>query len=65
MMNKKTQKTIAYFKEIGVRFIDKMPKGWKVLQGAQAAPNGYVWVFNGKNPFRENSEYASALLKVQ
>lgn len=64
-MNKKTEKKIAYFKELGVSFLDKMPKGWKVLQGAQNAPNGYVWVFNGKDPFKKNSEYASALLKVQ
>lgn len=61
----KTQKRIAYFKELGVKFMEEMPKGWKELpKGATTAPNGFKWIYNGKNPFREVSEYKSALLKI-
>ena len=39
-----------------------MPDGWKEIIGAQTAPSGYVWIFNGKSIF--SSEYRHALLKV-
>ena len=39
-----------------------MPDGWKEIMGAQTAPSGYVWIFNGKSIF--SSEYRHALLKV-
>lgn len=57
----KTERRIAYFKECGVKFLNKMPKGWKVLTGATTAPNGYVWIWNVKSPF--GKEYQHALLK--
>ena len=61
----KTEKRIAYFKELGVQFLDKMPEGWKELpKGATTAPQGYKWIYNGKNPFSNVSEYKSALLKI-
>lgn len=60
----KTEKRIAYFKELGVKFLDKMPEGWKKLTGATTAPSGYVWVYNGKSPFSNVAEYKSALLKL-
>lgn len=60
----KTEKSVAYFKSIGVRFLDAMPEGWKELSGATTAPHGYMWVWNGKSPFRNVAEYRSALLKV-
>ena len=60
----KTEKRISYFKELGVQFLDKMPEGWKVVKGATTAPSGYVWIYNGKNPFSNVAEYKSALLKL-
>ena len=58
----KTEKRIAYFKELGVQFLDKMPEGWKEIDGAKTAPNGYVWISNGKSIF--SKEYEHALLKT-
>lgn len=63
-MTTKTRKRIAYFKEIGVRFYKTLPKGWKMLEGATTAPNGYAWIYNGKNPFSDGDEYKSGLLKL-
>lgn len=61
----KTQKRVSYFKDLGVKFFNEMPKGWKELpKGATTAPSGYKWIYNGKNPFTELSDYKSALLKV-
>ncbi len=59
----KTERRIAYFKELGVQFLDKMPEGWRELKGATTAPNGYVWIYNGKSPLNF-AEYKSALLKL-
>ena len=42
---------------------DKMPKGWKVLQGAMTAPKGYIWIWNGKSIFKK--EYQHALLRTE
>lgn len=58
----RTEKRIAYFKSIGVKFLDTMPEGWKELKGATTAPNGYIWIWNGKNLF--GKEYEQALLKL-
>ena len=62
-MNSKTLALIAYFKKNGVKFLDKMPEGWKEIKGATTAPNGYVWIFNGKSIFTK--EYQHALLKTK
>lgn len=59
---KKTTKTISYFMEKGVKILDEMPRGWKVNKGATTAPDGYVWIWNGKSLF--SGEYQHALLKV-
>ena len=59
-----TQKRIAYFKSIGVKFLDKMPEGWKELKFTLTAPSGYVWIWNGKNPFEKKNMSEKALLKV-
>ena len=61
-MTNKTERRIARLKEEGVRFVKKMPRGWKVLHGATTAPNGYTWVWNGRNPF--TPRYRHALLRV-
>lgn len=58
----RTEQRIECFRQMGVKFIDEMPKGWKAIQGATTAPNGYVWVYNGGNPFHGN--YESALLRL-
>lgn len=58
----KTEQRIAYFKAKGVRFVDELPKGWKAIDGATTAPSGYIWIYNGANPFQGYYEYA--LLKL-
>jgi hypothetical protein len=58
----KTERFIAYFKNSGVKFLDTMPEGWKEIKGAMTAPNGYIWIFNGKSIF--SKEYKQALLKI-
>lgn len=45
-----------------VKVYYQMPTGWKEIIGAQTAPSGYVWIFNGKSIF--SNEYQKALLKV-
>ena len=45
-----------------MKTFDKIPKGWKVTEGAQTAPAGYVWINNGKSRF--GGEYEQALLKT-
>ena len=34
-----------------VKVFFQMPDGWKEIIGAQTAPSGYVWIFNGKSMF--------------
>ena len=45
----------------GIRVFDEMPKGWKVLEGALCAPNGYKFICNGKSRFKPG--YENALLR--
>jgi len=45
-----------------VPIYETMPTGWKKLRGATTAPNGYVWIWNGKSVFTK--EYRHALLKI-
>ena len=40
---------------------DKLPDGWKKLDGTLTAPNGYYWASNGKSLFSKERE--SALIK--
>lgn len=40
---------------------DTLPNGWKRLEGAKNAPNGYYWASNGKSFFDKSFE--SALIK--
>lgn len=37
---------------------DKLPNGWKKLEGTLTAPNGYFWASNGKSFFDEHYEHA-------
>lgn len=45
------------------KFLNKMPKGWKEIKGAQTAPKGYVWISNGKSIFDRN--YQSGLIPIK
>lgn len=53
---------IDYFIKKGVKVLDKMPSGWKVILNATTQPLGYVWINNGKSLF--SKEYQHALLKT-
>ena len=44
-----------------VKIVEKIPTGWKLLEGATTAPKGYKWVYNGQSLFSGNRE--RALLK--
>lgn len=61
-MNNKTKQIIARFKDQGVPFLETMPRGWRVLQGATTAPHGWRWIHNGGNPFKGESKVA--LLRI-
>lgn len=37
---------------------EKLPNGWKRLNGTLTAPNGYYWASNGKSFFDKNIERA-------
>ena len=38
--------------------VDRMPDGWKVIDGATAALPGYKWIYNGEARFKkENGKY--------
>ena len=41
----------------------EMPEGWNIVKGASTAPNGFVWVSNGKSFF--GGERERALLKIK
>lgn len=53
--------TLDYFINKGVKILNKLPNGWRVIEGALTAPIGYKWVNNGKSVF--SKEYRQALLK--
>ena len=44
-----------------LKIVEKIPDGWKILEGATTAPKGYKWVYNGKSLFSGKRE--KALLK--
>ncbi len=43
------------------RVFDKMPAGWRILEGATNLPSGYKWICNGKSRF--GGEYEHGMLK--
>ena len=53
---------LEYFKNKGTKILNELPKGWRLIKGAQTAPVGYVWVNNNKSRF--SKEYQHALLKI-
>ena len=46
----------------GARYLDKAPDGWKRIENATTAPQGYEWWSNGASRF--SNEYQHALVKV-
>lgn len=46
-----------------IKTFDSLPDGWKYLNGATTAPNGYRWASNGKSRF--SAEYRHALVKMK
>ena len=46
----------------GVKVLNELPNGWRVIEGATNAPLGYKWVNNGKSFF--SKDYEHALLKI-
>ena len=52
----------AWIDRNGIRVFNRMPQGWKVLDGATHSPRGYVWASNGRSLFDAGRE--SALVRV-
>lgn len=46
-----------------IKILDSLPKGWKWLEGATTAPNGFRWANNNKSRF--SVEYRHALVRVE
>jgi len=42
----------------GVKRIDRLPEGWRYVNGAATAPNGWRWACNGKSRFKPGYEHA-------
>ena len=43
----RTEERVRWFDEHGVRFLDELPDGWRYLEGATTAPNGWRWAGHG------------------
>jgi hypothetical protein len=54
---------LEYFISKGVKILNEMPNGWRVIENATNVPNGYKWINNGKSLF--SKDYEHALLKIQ
>lgn len=48
---------IEYWKQQGIKILDKAPDNWVVVKNAQTAPNGYKWYSNGKSLFSGEREH--------
>lgn len=42
---------------------DSLPEGWRIKEGANTAPRGYVWIWNVKSHF--GGEYRHGLMKIR
>ena len=42
---------------------DRMPEGWRKIQGALTAPRGYAWIHNGKSLF--GGEYRHGFIREE
>lgn len=59
---KNNRNTLEYWMGRGIKVIHCLPEGWKEFKSACTAPEGYMWVSNGKSMF--GGEFEHALLKV-
>ena len=48
-------------KYAGIHVYDEMPQGWQEIKGAMTAPEGYVWIHNGKSLF--GGEYRHGFIR--
>lgn len=46
-----------------IRVLDRLPRGWRYIEGALTAPTGFRWACNGKSLF--GGERRSALIKEE
>lgn len=60
-----TQEAIARLKAQGVMFLDAPPKGWRRMEGATTAPNGWEWWGHGSMFWKSNGleRYEHALVR--
>lgn len=58
-LREKSAERLEVLKAKGVPAFEELPEGWKLLTAA--APQGYLWVFNGKSRF--GGEFRHALVK--
>lgn len=49
--------------EMDVLVYNEMPKGWSALNGALTAPEGFVWIWNGKSRFGNGKNFQHWLLR--
>ena len=50
-------------KHAGIHVYDELPLGWKEIKGALTAPEGYVWIHNGRSLF--GGEYRHGLIRKE
>ena len=64
-IEKRTAESIARLKSQGVRFLEEPPEGWRKIEGATTAPNGWEWWGHGSLFWRTNGleKYEHALVK--
>lgn len=55
-------RTLDYWRSRGIKILHTLPQGWKEKKSACTAPDGYMWISNGKPMFSEG--YEMALLKI-
>lgn len=60
---KKTTHTWKSGKQTEIEYLDKAPEGYKEVEGALTAPNGYRWYSNGKSYFDKDRD--TVLVKDQ
>lgn len=58
MSNNGYIRPLEYWMRRGIKIIHTLPLGWKEQYSASPAPDGYMWVSNGKSMFSEFFELA-------
>lgn len=49
---------LEYFKEKGIRILNKLPDGWRYIENTNTEPKGYKWACNNKSMFSRDYEHA-------